>query len=251
MDAGENFKEAVENAHYLWSPPELPSEVAQYFAHDKACAEVSGRSGRFWICLAALKAFVEAHPAQGLPLPGSIPDMTATTDLYLDLKRIYERKAEADVAQVAENVRKILARDKIDFSAAVGDDYLRLFCKNARNLKVLTYPPIEDEFGPLGSGVGSDRIGSSASSYLQSLLLSEDTAENAFVYALLVAVDRFFATHGHFPGKFQEGIEEDITRLKLIIAEVGQPPLPPPRHHHHHHGSFSPLSPLSPPPLSL
>ena len=42
------------------------------------------------------------------PGQGSIPDMAATTDLYLQLQRIYREQAEADVSAVEAHLHKIL-----------------------------------------------------------------------------------------------------------------------------------------------
>jgi amyloid beta precursor protein binding protein 1 len=206
LDEGENFKEAVENAHYLWSPPRMPSELKQYFESD-SCCNLTENSTKFWVLVAALKRFVSEGDGN-LPFPGSIPDMTATTDLYLELKRIYTSKAEEDVSKMAAHVREILEALKREQKEVSLDD-VKLFCKNSSHLKVLKYSSIEKECQSL--------FGAGGSAYFQSLLFSEDSAENAFVYVLFHAADKFFAKHGHFPGSFDEGMQEDIGSLKSIV----------------------------------
>ena len=221
-DEGENFREAVENAHYLWSPPGVPSEISRYFA-DPACEEITSASSHFWVCMAAVKDFVAERSGGALPLPGSIPDMTATTDLYLDLKRLYDSKAEEDCDWVFDRAIQILSRTPGADPSALGRDYVKGFCKNCAHVKVLRFPTVrQEQEGFLG--------GASQSSYLQSLLLSEDTAENAFVYLMLHAADRFRQTHGHFPGKFDDGVQEDVGGVKSIVSsalsEAGLPTIP-------------------------
>ena len=206
VDEGENFKEAVENAHYLWSPPQMPAELQQYF-DSESCCQLTATSSKFWILLAALKRFVREGDGD-LPFPGSIPDMTATTDLYLQLKRIYQSKHEEDVHKMAGYVSESLQALKRE-PREVSLEEVRLFCKNSSHLKVLRYNSIEKECQSL--------FGAGGSAYFQSLLFSEDSAENAFVYVLLHAADKFFAKHGHFPGYFDEGMQDDMGRLKSIV----------------------------------
>lgn len=71
---------------------------------------------------------------QGSVSQGSIPDMTSTTAMYLDLQRIFRDRAEADVAALAERVRQIeallgRAAPKVSLST------IRSFAKNARNIR--------------------------------------------------------------------------------------------------------------------
>jgi len=217
VDEGDNFKEAVDNAHYLWGGSSIPSELLEYFGSSSCTPTVD--SSDFWIVMAAVKAFVDNGDG-ALPLPGSIPDMTATTDLYLDLKRLYERKADSDVARVEANVKEILVSLALDKNR-ISTEYIRLFCKNTSHLKVIKYPTIEEE---------RQSITGSKSTYLKSLLLSEDTAENAFVYILMHACDKFEEINTQQPGIFDSELEADKERLKGIVnsimSEAGLPTIP-------------------------
>ena len=65
---------------------------------------------------------------------GTIPDMTSTTDMYLQLQRTYRRKAEADAAAVEAHVQALLSsigRDAHSITHAA----ILSFVKNARNLR--------------------------------------------------------------------------------------------------------------------
>ena len=78
----------------------------------------------------------------------------------------------ADVARVASHVKAILQELKRD-QGEVSLEYIRLFCRNSNHVRVLKYISLEEEYKCFSQ---------SRSSYLQSLLYSENTAENAFVY---------------------------------------------------------------------
>ena len=64
---------------------------------DECAASVGPQTEPFWVLVAALRRYVEGEGRGLLPLEGSIPDMHASTQLYLDLQRLYRDKAEADV----------------------------------------------------------------------------------------------------------------------------------------------------------
>lgn len=61
--------------------------------------EVSGLhcdSSKFWILVKALGEFVAI--TEELPLRGSIPDMTADSNKYIELQTIFVQKASEDLA---------------------------------------------------------------------------------------------------------------------------------------------------------
>lgn len=64
---------------------------------DECAACIGPETEPYWVLVAALRRFVEGEGRGLLPLEGSIPDMHASTQLYLDLQRLYREKAEADV----------------------------------------------------------------------------------------------------------------------------------------------------------
>ena len=69
-----------------------------------------------------------------LTLQGSLPDMTATTALYLDLQRIYREQADRDVAAVTTHANAILSSiNRTPKSISSGS--IKTFCKHARNLR--------------------------------------------------------------------------------------------------------------------
>ncbi len=102
-----------------------------------------------------------------------LPFVCVCVCVFSTLNR-FEQKAEADVARVAGHVKAILEELKRD-QGEIGLEYIRLFSRNSHHLRVLRYISVEEE----ARGFSQSR-----SSYLQSLLYSENTAENAFVYVI-------------------------------------------------------------------
>eukprot|EP00803_Ostreobium_quekettii_P003164 evm.model.scf_1431.4 EVM.evm.TU.scf_1431.4 scf_1431:28857-34969(-) len=104
------------------------------------CAVPSPSSSEFWILVAALKEFMESEGKGHLPLEGSLPDMTSTTEFYLQLQNIYRERSQKDMAAMEQIVRRILEGIGRDVSS-VSRDSLRQFCKNARSVNVIRWIP--------------------------------------------------------------------------------------------------------------
>ncbi|CAK0763153.1 hypothetical protein CVIRNUC_003029 [Coccomyxa viridis] len=203
----ENFDEAMSNAHKLFSPPSIPSEVRAVL-EDEA-TRIRPQSPDFWVLAAALKRFVYGEGGGSLPLEGAIPDMTSTTQMYLQLQRTYRRKAEADAAAVKAHTQALLTsigRSPQSISTAA----ISAFVKNARNLRVVRYCTLEEEAAPERAKRG----------VMRQALAAEDASVNASLYLLLRAVDRFEATCGRFPGTLDGQLEEDTAVLKQRMASV-------------------------------
>ncbi|RMZ76962.1 hypothetical protein DV737_g4587, partial [Chaetothyriales sp. CBS 132003] len=131
----ENFDEASAAVLKTVAPPPIGQGCKDMFAMD-SCTSVSADSANFWIIAHAIKTFYDRHSA--LPLPGSLPDMKATSAGYIQLQNIYKSKARKDVAEVTATVRaleKAQARP-----SPIADSEIELFCKNASHVRVLTNP---------------------------------------------------------------------------------------------------------------
>ena len=223
----ENVREALAAAHKAWAPVGVPADVRALLDDPAVAAAVSAPSSStpdFWLLCAALKAFVAANGA--LPLEGTIPDMTATTDSYIALQRLYAARAQADVAAVEGHLAALL-RAGGRVAGAIPHDAVRLFCKNAAHLSVSRYPPMVLDMAPAADGAGP---GGATAHCAQSALLAracaaEDTCTNAMLHLLLRAVDRCAAQLGRWPGTLDSAVEEDVPRLKAatssLLAEYG------------------------------
>lgn len=198
----DNYTEALKNAYIVLFPPQINSQL--HAVLDDKAADVDASSSDFWVMVAALKLFM-ANEGQGdPPLDGAIPDMHSFTDYYIKLQMIYQARAEADLIAMEGHVARILKRIGRE-SSPIPRSTLKLFCKNARNLKVLRCKRLGEEFSP--------RSGPE----LQRLLAVEESSHPA-LYVLLRAVDHFSATYNRFPGVFDREMEEDVSRLKALAV---------------------------------
>ncbi|MEW5311695.1 MAG: hypothetical protein WDW38_003390 [Sanguina aurantia] len=203
----ENFDEAVKAAFQVWTAYAVPSEVRLLL--DDEQSSVTTDSDEFWIMVASLKAFLEHEGSGCLPLDGSIPDMHATTDLYLRIQRLYRECADRDVQAVERHARALLQELGRD-AESVSTETVRCFCKNARNLRVVRYRSLREELG----------AASQRSAALQKALTGESTAPAMYFYVLLRAVDRFHVQHGRYPGSHDDTLEDDVTALRAMANQA-------------------------------
>ncbi|KAL0328018.1 UNVERIFIED_CONTAM: NEDD8-activating enzyme E1 regulatory subunit AXR1 [Sesamum calycinum] len=201
----ENYKEAMEASFKVFAARGISPSLQQII--NDSCAEVNSLSSDFWVLVAALKEFIANEGGGEAPLEGSIPDMTSSTELYVNLQKIYQAKAEADFLVMEQRVRKILkkiGRDPDSISKAT----IKTFCRNSRKLKVCRYRLMEDEYN------------SPVQLELQKYLTDEDYSTAVGFYILLRAVDRFAANYNSFPGQFDGEMDEEISRLKTTAVAL-------------------------------
>ncbi|WCJ37568.1 NEDD8-activating enzyme E1 regulatory subunit AXR1 [Euphorbia peplus] len=201
----DNYKEASEAAFKLFAPRGINPDLQKIISD--SCSDVDSNSSDFWVMVAALKEFIGNEGGGEVPLEGSIPDMTSSTELYVNLQKIYLAKAEADCLVIEKRVRNILKKVGRD-SDSISKSTLKSFCKNARKLKVCRYRLIEDEFN------------NPSLPQLQKYLTDEDYSVAIGFYILLRAADRFATNYNSFPGQFDGQMDEDISRLKTTAVSL-------------------------------
>ena len=99
---------------------------------DPKCTEKTIKEP-FWLLAAALKVFYETY--QCLPLNGKIPDMTADTDSFLKLQKIYQEQANADLLKFKEILNTIIANRGLDIGL-IEEEHIELFCGNTQTLEL-------------------------------------------------------------------------------------------------------------------
>ncbi|KAK7257545.1 hypothetical protein RIF29_31587 [Crotalaria pallida] len=201
----DNYKEAIDASFKVFAPKGISSDLQQIL--NDSSAEVDSSSSDFWVLVAALKEFIANEGGGEVPLEGSIPDMTSSTEQYVNLQNIYQAKAEADFLVMERLVRSTLKKIGSDPNR-IPRATIKSFCKNARKLKVCRYRQIEDEFN-------SPNIPE-----LQKFLTDEDYSLAVGIYILVRAVDRFVANYNSFPGQFDSAMDEDIPRLKSTAISL-------------------------------
>jgi NEDD8-activating enzyme E1 regulatory subunit len=131
----ENFDEACAAVLKAIAPPSIGSGCKAMFEHP-SCANITTESANFWIIANAIKQFYDSHSV--LPLPGSVPDMKATSEGYIRLQNIYKSKARKDVAEVTASIREL--EKSLSRQTAIEQSEIEAFCKNASHVRVLTNP---------------------------------------------------------------------------------------------------------------
>lgn len=192
----ENFDEAARNSWRAFSKHRIPSTVSALFK-DPA-ASVTSESSEFWFLVAALRDFVsnEGGGTQ-LPLPGSLPDMHASSQNYLALQRVFNQKFEADVAAITAHLQKLGAPE-------IDAEVVQRFVKNAKNLRLIRYRNYNE---------------AANSEDLNERLRDDDDGSNANVawWIVLRAVANFQAKHVRYPGQADADVPGDIPLLKAEV----------------------------------
>ena len=212
-DEETNFAEAETFAFLAWSDTSIPDDVKRIF-DDPRCVSPSADAADVWLVASALKQFVENEGHGMLPLQGSVPDMTAHTDQYVALQRVYHDRAEADIAAVLRRVEAI--RVKLGRPNPVPETLVRQMCKNAATLMLLTYPPVYAAPSNVpASGAAPDL---------------EQTGDYtcAFSWMLVMEAAEVFAKQhgGRWPGCYPpeatlaENLMSDAHELKTIVTKM-------------------------------
>ena len=223
----ENATEALAAARHCWKAPgAVPPALAETLSDPKLDA-LDADAPSFWFLLAGLRAFLRgdgaedgAAPAPSLasgvmPLEGSIPDMTSTTEWYVELQRLYREKADADADAVLRRVKTFLrAAGKPE--DAVTPEEARFFCKHAAHARAVRWRSVADE------RAWADGAGAA----LAAKLADPDAtaAWCAARYVVARAVDVFRETRGRYPGAPPEtapaascDVDGDAESLRSIV----------------------------------
>lgn len=206
MEEEENFEEAVKAVNTALNPTRIPSEVQRLF-DDKECTNLHAESTNFWVLVRAIKEFVENEGKGALPLRGTIPDMTADSERYIQLQNVYHEQAELDVAVVTERVHNIL--QNIGRNGVITEHEIKTFCKNAAFLRLVRCRSLEEEY-------------SEQSEKLQDISthLDDEEPDDVVFYVLLRAVDIFFEKHNAYPGWYTDQVESDVIKLKSCLSKL-------------------------------
>lgn len=193
----ENFEEAIKFVNSSFGGGKVNSSI-QEILNDSCCVSLKKDSSPFWIMARALKDFVDKDGNGLLPLPGSLPDMTAETSLYINLQNIYRARAVHDADSVFRRVQDLL-KELNKSSDWISEKDVRLFCREAAYLSVTRGTKISDEYekGPKAATISEE-------------LENPDSLMGHYV--VLRAMERFQTEHGYTPGEVK--IETDTARIK-------------------------------------
>ena len=202
----ENFDEAIKNVNSMVLTTQIPSQV-QSLLEATTCTSITPESSNFWLLARALREFVVCEGNGYLPLRGSIPDMTSSSDMYIDLQRVYQTKARADMEAVASHLSELLASIGRPTNA-ISEDNIRLFCRNSAFLQVLHYRTLEEEY---------------RSPNVEELrMLNENHDSDIVYYILLRAAQHFYSLHKVYPGTEEGQFNADVAQLKSTVSSLLQ-----------------------------
>lgn len=199
----DNVEEALKNVNHKVVETKVPPDV-QDILDDQICVNVKPNSSTFWILARALREFVHNEGKGFLPLRGSIPDMISSSDLYVQLQRTYQARANKDVEAVMSYVQQVLSNLGRMKSSITKKD-VKEFCKNSAFLNVIRYRPVSEEYTNLKLEP------------LRSFL--DDPNNDSVYYILLRAAEKYFLLYQCYPGEKQDAFESDVALMKGIILD--------------------------------
>ncbi|KAL3860740.1 hypothetical protein ACJMK2_010815 [Sinanodonta woodiana] len=208
LEDEENFEEAIRSTNMALVPSKVPSEVEKIF-NDPSCTNLHSESSAFWIMARALKDFVDNEGEGALPVRGTIPDMTADSERYIQLQQVYRKKAAEDASKVSQRVQQLL--HSIGKVGLISEHEIKTFCRNAAFVRVVRCRSLVEEYD-------------NKSTKLQELVLHLDDEEpdDAVFYVLLRAVDRFYEEYNAYPGWYNDQVETDVSKLKACLTKLLQ-----------------------------
>lgn len=202
----ENFDEAVQNVNSLIIPYKIPGSV-QEILNDPSCTSITPESNNFWLLARALREFVTNEGLGKLPLRGSIPDMTASSDMYIELCRVYQAQAQEDVKAVASYLGQLLLSigKPVNY---ISEHDIKQFCRNSAFLRVLQYRSIPEELIMPNQVTLGFQL--------------ENSESNLVYYVLLCAAEQFYEMYQVYPGDGEGGMEMDVVQMKSIVVTLLQ-----------------------------
>lgn len=213
----ENFEEALKAVNtMLIDSSAIPIETKKILEDPCVDQVLTNKihNSKFWLLVRALKLFIE-KPNFSLPLRGSIPDMTADTDNYVKLQKIYSLKAKEDVDLLSSCLSSILDSSQRSFGL-ISEEEIRIFARNCHCFRVIRTQPIFQEM--------SSPNNSHTLNKLKKLINCPDDSDevnNDIIFYLMVrAVSRFNTVHNRLPGYYADQVESDILILKGCFKDI-------------------------------
>mmetsp|Transcript_16625 Transcript_16625/g.18611 ORF Transcript_16625/g.18611 Transcript_16625/m.18611 type:complete len:643 (-) Transcript_16625:281-2209(-) len=184
-----NFQDAVANAYLAYTERDLNSDLTTVLMSNG----VDDKTTKLGLLQSALETFMKEHPDQRPPLNGSVPDMTASTDLYVRLQRLYRDQAEEDVKRMTDIVRR---QQHDNAEKVVTEEDISNFCSNVYSVGHMQTRSLREEY------YGSNDDGELVDDWKMALMDPYEIAVHTpFLWYLgLRAVQIFCDREGRYPG---------------------------------------------------
>jgi len=196
----ENFNEACLYVNKCVVKQSVSSEVQAIF-NDPMCCEEQAFS-QFWITAAAVKQFYTVKGV--LPLSGTLDDMTADSQSYIVLQKLYRQKALSDAKIVTNYVDEILKKKSLP-ETFISREYIESFSKNARFLRIIRTSPV---------GVEAEKVQGALSTFF------EEVGDASHVWLLFKALQTFYKTYDRYPGNTDGSVKTDNQLLLTILITI-------------------------------
>ncbi|KAJ5066886.1 nedd8-activating enzyme e1 regulatory subunit [Anaeramoeba ignava] len=203
-----NVDEAFANAYKAWAEYSIPSDTQQII-DDEKCNQMNEKTTPFWVLARAVRDFVKEEGKGYLPLLGTIPDMTADTNSFLALQKVYKDQANREIDIIQKKVVELL--EKIGKKPeSIEREYIELFCKNVMNLQMFRFGSLAEELDPKKSKI---------SRYDFEM---ESEGSTATFYLYLQSSEIFNEKYGRYPGENTKEWEKDVPLLKEITLQYSK-----------------------------
>jgi amyloid beta precursor protein binding protein 1 len=215
----ENFDEALTHVRYAWTDTGAPTPEVAALVQVAKTIPASSESDKCVFLVRALGDFIEQTGQ--LPLEGSIPDMTSTTESYVELQRLYADRATADHRDVHRRAVMLANAAGLEFAEKyITEEDAKVFCKNCRHAKFIDWRPLTDDYYP-------NAYTSHLRDTLRESFADSTRAMSVFVFVGLRAADRFRCIHSRMPGVFPcmtthsaEG--DSVERIDTLVRKDGE-----------------------------
>jgi NEDD8-activating enzyme E1 regulatory subunit len=231
MDKELNFQEAVENAYLAYT--ERTVDWMEELLSSCGGDDDLDPSSTLALLLGALQKFMVAHDGRP-PLNGSIPDMTASTDIYVKLQTIYRDQAARDLQEMKACLPQPLSSSSMsngdeDLAPAtttlvVSDDDVTSFCSNVYAISRLQTRTLMEEYNATGTTAPSDEL---IENWSMATMDPYDVKEHTPLiwYLAFRACQLFFRDHQRYPGVVDNDDDDnnwelDVPILQALIQKV-------------------------------
>lgn len=129
--------------------------------------------------------------------------MVSDTEKFVSLQNVYRAKAQHDIESVMSHVERLLLNINKPYDF-IGEQEVRLLCKNSYFLQVIKYRSLAREYDPQTSRIDS--------------LLEQKSDEDDFIfYLMLRAIEIFHSEFSRCPGENFDNINSDVGTLKRTL----------------------------------
>uniref|UniRef100_A0A8B9H3V8 NEDD8-activating enzyme E1 regulatory subunit n=1 Tax=Astyanax mexicanus TaxID=7994 RepID=A0A8B9H3V8_ASTMX len=198
----ENFDEAIKNVNTALNPTKVNPITVDDIFNCVQCENITSQTSAFWMMARGVRDFVQNEGNGSLPVRGTIPDMIADSDKFINLQNVYVHTPHTHTHTQTHTHNTP--------SESISEQDIKLFCKSAAFLRVVRCRSLAEEYST--DTFQKDTITSCMDSPDSEMVL----------YLMLRSVDRFYQQHSRYPGVYNYQVEEDISKLKLCVNSLLQ-----------------------------